>query len=67
MDKGQAWVKHARGVARLIEHRGPERLKTEFEKSLLMTQLGIIVGWPIFPFSSLVLRKSYALHNISID
>jgi hypothetical protein len=52
MDKGQAWVKHARGAARLIEHRGPERFKTEFEKSLLMTQLGIIVGWPIFPFSS---------------
>lgn len=61
MDKGQAWAKHARGAARLIEHRGPERFKTEFEKSLLMTQLGIIVSWPIFPFSLLSSEKRLCL------
>ncbi|KAF7588823.1 hypothetical protein BBP40_005177 [Aspergillus hancockii] len=47
-DIDNAWVQHARGAVRLIEHRGPGRFKTEFEKSLLVGQLGIIVTEALF-------------------
>ncbi|KAL9096077.1 MAG: hypothetical protein Q9165_001599 [Trypethelium subeluteriae] len=43
-----AWIRHAAGAARLIELRGTQGYRTEFEKSLFMAQAG-----PIFSESLL--------------
>ncbi|KAF2237719.1 hypothetical protein EV356DRAFT_510724 [Viridothelium virens] len=35
-----AWIRHVAGAARLIELRGPQGYRTEFEKALFMAQAG---------------------------
>ncbi|KAH8890600.1 hypothetical protein GQ53DRAFT_650265 [Thozetella sp. PMI_491] len=39
----EKWMRHARGAAKLIELRGPDRFKTDFELSLFMTHTGPII------------------------
>ncbi|KIY04210.1 uncharacterized protein Z520_00903 [Fonsecaea multimorphosa CBS 102226] len=41
--RGKSWIHHAGGAARLIEHRGPDRFNTDFEKALFVAQAGPIV------------------------
>jgi len=38
-----AWIRHAAGAARLIQLRGPENYKSEFEKALFMAHSGPIM------------------------
>lgn len=47
-DPDHAWIHHARGAAQLIKHRGPMRFTTDFEKSLLVSQMGIILTEAFF-------------------
>ncbi|KAJ9602374.1 hypothetical protein H2200_013229 [Cladophialophora chaetospira] len=43
-DSGQARIRHASGANRVIEHRGPARFQSEFEKSLFIAHVGSIVA-----------------------
>ncbi|KAH8670130.1 hypothetical protein BGZ60DRAFT_29241 [Tricladium varicosporioides] len=38
-----AWIRHAAGAARLIQLRGPDRYKSDFEKALFMAHTGPIM------------------------
>ncbi|KAH8693575.1 hypothetical protein BGW36DRAFT_207431 [Talaromyces proteolyticus] len=65
-DIDKAWIQHARGAARLIEHRGPRMFTTEFEKSLLIGQMGIITTEAFFDNKHCFLEQGawmYALRS----
>lgn len=40
----QAWIKHSAGSIALIKNRGAMNYHTDFEKALLLSQIGRIVG-----------------------
>jgi len=42
--RGNAWIKHAAGAAWMIKMRGPDSYASDFERSLLMCNLGPIVS-----------------------
>lgn len=48
LGNSKARLHHVSGANRLIEHRGPTRFQSEFEKSLFVARLGSIVS-PLFP------------------
>jgi hypothetical protein len=45
----KAWSAHIMGAARLIQLRGPEAIKTEYDKALLISLSGPIVRNPQIP------------------
>ena len=38
-----AWMKHASGISRLMQARGPDRFRSVFDKTILEAFRGIIV------------------------
>ena len=38
-----AWSAHMMGAARLLQHRGPQNIKSDYEKALLVALYGPIV------------------------
>ncbi|KAL7923504.1 hypothetical protein ACQKWADRAFT_320131 [Trichoderma austrokoningii] len=39
----QSWLCHVAGASRLIEHRGPQNFKTDFDLAILTAQIGPII------------------------
>ena len=52
-----AWIRHTAGAARLIELRGPHGYDSEFEKSLLMAQVGPLFSEAILNNEACFLEK----------
>jgi hypothetical protein len=44
--EGESWMRHAKGVARLMQLRGPGRHRDEFDRAMLTAIQGILVSFP---------------------
>lgn len=42
----EAWVAHAQGAAQIIQYRGPGCFTSEFDKTLLRTQMHLLAQMP---------------------